>query len=182
MRDKAGLSGLDMEVQWRTDRDSERGADQVIAWTLGAGNREIAHPGGEQVLHWSVGQPLSLRLRWARDGTQRPVNDPSQQQLHVSGLEAEWQYQGPWALLRMINDHSSMLRQPNVDYTEFPLGLEVPVHAQPEEENQTLMFLRISLMSQGGKAPLSLHPLPVQAPLSPFGYAPRSVADTGDFQ
>lgn len=182
MRDKAGLSGLDMEVQWRTDRDSERGADQVIAWTLGAGNREIAHPGDEQVLHWSVGQPLSLRLRWARDGTQRPVNDPSQQQLHVSGLEAEWQYQGPWALLRMINDHSSMLRQPNVDYTEFPLGLEVPVHAQPEEENQTLMFLRISLMSQGGKAPLSLHPLPVQAPLSPFGYAPRSVADTGDFQ
>ncbi|WP_175650012.1 type VI secretion system protein [Pseudomonas sp. Marseille-P9899] len=181
VRDNAGLSGIDMEVRWRTDRDSERGADQVITWALGAGNREIVHPGEEQVLHWSVGQPLSLRLRWARDGTQRPVNDPSQQQLHVSGLEAEWQYQGPWALLRLISAHSSMLRQPNVDYTEFPLSLEVPVHAQPEEENQTLMFLRLSLMSQGGKAPLSIHPLPVQAPLSPFGYAPRSVADTGDY-
>lgn len=182
IRDQAGLSGIDLEVRWRTDRDSERGADQVIAWTLGAGNREIAHPGDGQVLHWNVGQPLSLRLRWARDGTQRPVNDPSQQQLHVSGVEAEWQYQGPWALLRMIAAHSSMLRQPNVDYTEFPLSLEVPVHAQPEEENQSLMFLRLSLMSQGGKAPLSIHPLPVQAPLSPFGYAPRSMADTGDYQ
>lgn len=181
VRDKAGLSGIDMEVTWRTDRDSERGADQVIAWTLGAGNREIVFPGDEQVLHWSVGQPLSLRLRWARDGTQRPVNDPVQQQLHVSGLEAEWQYEGPWALLRMIAAHSSMLRQPNVDYTEFPLSLAVPVHAQPEEENQTLMFLRLSLMSQGGKAPLSLPPLPVQAPRSPFGYAPRSVADAGDY-
>ncbi|MDU9389024.1 type VI secretion system protein [Pseudomonas sp. zfem002] len=181
VRDKAGLSGIDLEVTWRTDRDSERGADQVIAWTLGSGVREIVWPGDEQVLHWSVGQPLNLRLRWARDGTQRPVNDPLQQQLHVSGLEAEWQYQGPWALLRMMAAHSSMLRQPNVDYTEFPLSLEVPVHAQPEEDNQTQMFLRLSLMSQGGKAPLSIHPLPVQAPHSPFGYTPRSVADSGDY-
>ena len=181
MRDKAGLSGIDMEVTWRTDRDSERGADQVIAWTLGTGNREIVYPGDDQVLHWSLGQTLNLRLRWARDGTQRPVNDPVQQQLHVNGLEAEWQYQGPWALLRMMAAHSSMLRQPNVDYTEFPLRLEVPVHAQPEEDNQTQMFLRLSLMSQGGKAPLSIHPLPVQAPLSQLGYAPRAVAVSGDY-
>ena len=181
MRDKAGLSGIDMEVTWRTDRDSERGADQVIAWSLEAGTRQIVWPGDDQVLHWSLGQTLNLRLRWARDGTQRPVNDPLQQQLHVSGLEAEWQYQGPWALLRMMAAHSSQLRQPNVDYTEFPLSLEVPVHAQPEEDNQTQMFLRLSLMSQGGKAPLSIHPLPVQAPLSPLGYAPRAVAISGDY-
>ncbi|MDD0974511.1 type VI secretion system protein [Pseudomonas fontis] len=180
MRDPAGLSGVDLEVRWRTDRDSERGADQVISWTLGAGNREIAHPGEDQVLHWNVGQPVNLRLRWAKDGTQRPVNDPLQQQLHVSGVEAEWYYRGPWALLRLMNAHGSRVRQPNLNYTEFPLSLEVPVHAQPTEVNQTLMFLRLSLMSQGGKAPLAIHPLPEQAPLSPFGYEPRSLADSGE--
>ncbi|MCV4286381.1 type VI secretion system protein ImpL [Pseudomonas capsici] len=183
MRDKAGLVGADMEIQWRTDRDSERGADQVINWKLVSGNREISYPGqAQQVLHWNVGQPLSLILRWARDGTQRPVNDPLQSDLRVNGLEAEWQYLGPWSLLRLMSAHVSVQRQPNVDYTEFPLSLEVPVHAPANEENQALMFVRLSLMSQGGKAPLSIQPLPVQAPRSPFGSAPRSVVDAGVYR
>ncbi|MFJ4142857.1 type VI secretion system protein [Pseudomonas sp. NPDC089734] len=183
LRDKAGLMGADMDIQWRTDRDSERGADQVISWKLISGNRDISYPGqAEQVLHWNVGQPLSLVLRWARDGTQRPVNDPLQPDLRVSGLEAEWQYLGPWSLLRLMSAHVSMQRQPNVDYTEFPLSLEVPVHAPANEENQALMFLRLSLMSQGGKVPLSIQPLPVQAPRSPFGSAPRSVVDAGVYR
>lgn len=177
VRDKAGLVGADMEVRWRTDRDSERGADQVISWKLIAGNQAISYPGDtSNVLHWSVGQPVSLILRWARDGTQRPVNDPLQPDLRVGGLEAEWQYIGPWALLRLMGAHVSMQRQPNMDYTEFPLSLEVPVHAPAGEGNQTLMFVRLSLMSQGSKAPLSIQPLPTLAPRSPFGSAPRSVA------
>ncbi|MDY7560403.1 type VI secretion protein IcmF/TssM N-terminal domain-containing protein [Pseudomonas sp. CCC3.2] len=180
LRDKAGLVGIDMEVRWRTDRDSEHGADQVIAWTLGAGNQGIGYPGEEQqVLHWNVGQPISLMLRWAKSGTQQPVNDPLQADLRVSGLEAEWQYQGPWSLLRLMGAHVSTQRQPNMDYTDFPLSLEVPVHAPQNEENQTLMFVRLSLMSQGGKAPLSIQPLPVQAPRSPYGYAPRAIVDAG---
>lgn len=179
LRDKAGLAGIDMEVRWRTDRDSEQGADQVIAWTLDAGNQGISYPGEEQqVLHWNVGQPINLLLlRWAKGGTQRPVNDPLQADLRVSGLEAEWQYLGPWSLLRLMSAHVSMQRQPNADYTDFPLSLAVPVHAPQDEENQAVMFVRLSLMSQGGKAPLSIQPLPVQAPRSPFGYGPRSVVD-----
>ncbi|WP_024658999.1 type VI secretion protein IcmF/TssM N-terminal domain-containing protein [Pseudomonas syringae USA007] len=177
IRDKAGLLGADMEVRWRTDRDSERGADQVINWKLIAGNQTISYPGDTpNVLHWTVGQPVSLILRWARDGTQRPVNDPLQPDLRVGGLEAEWQYIGPWSLLRLMSAHVSMQRQPNMDYTEFPLSLEVPVHAPANEGNQTLMFVRLSLMSQGSKAPLSIQPLPTLAPRSPFGSAPRSVA------
>jgi type VI secretion system protein ImpL len=55
-----------------------------------------------------------------------------------------------------------------MDYTDFPLILRLPVSAQSRTEEQTLMFLRLSLMTQGSKLPLSIQPLPTRAPRSPF--------------
>jgi type VI secretion system protein ImpL len=165
-----------MDVRWRTDREEERGADQVIAWSLDAGNQQINYPGeGQQNLRWMVGQPVRLTLRWARNGYQRPANDPLQPNLVVRDLEAGWEYQGPWSLLRLMRSLGSAQRQPNVDYTDFPLALQLPVTAQTQARTaqQTLMFVRLSLMSQGSKLPLSIPPLPTQAPRSPF-LAPAS--------
>ncbi|MDO7899022.1 type VI secretion system protein [Pseudomonas citrulli] len=187
VRDKSGLIGVEMDVRWRTDREQERGADQVIAWGLNAGNQQINYPGeAQQNLRWMVGQPVSLTLRWARNGYQRPANDPLQPNLVVRDLEAGWQYQGPWSLLRLMRSLVSAQRQPNVDYTDFPLTLQLPVTArnptQPQPQGlaqdrvaqQTLMFVRLSLMSQGSKLPLSLPPLPTRAPRSPFLATPSS--------
>ncbi|WP_448632684.1 MULTISPECIES: type VI secretion system protein [Pseudomonas fluorescens group] len=182
VRDKSGLLGVEMDVRWRTDREQERGADQVIAWDLSAGNQQINYPGeAQQNLRWMVGQPVSLTLRWARNGYQRPANDPLQPNLVVRDLEAGWQYQGPWSLLRLMRSLVSAQRQPNVDYTDFPLTLQLPVIArnptqapqpqglaQDRVAQQTLMFVRVSLMSQGSKLPLSMPPLPTRAPRSPF--------------
>lgn len=171
VRDKSGILGVEMDVRWRTDRDEERGADQVIAWGLNAGNQQIRYPGGgQQNLRWMVGQPVSLTLRWARNGYQRPANDPLQPNLVVRDLEAGWEYQGPWSLLRLMRSQASAQRQPNVGYTDFPLALQLPVTAQTQARTaeQTLMFVRLSLMSQGSKLPLSIPPLPTRAPRSPF--------------
>lgn len=179
VRDKSGILGVEMDVRWRTDRDEERGADQVIAWGLNAGNQQISYPGAEQPnLRWMVGQPVRLTLRWARNGYQRPVNDPLQPDLVVRDLEAGWEYQGPWALLRLMRSLVSAQRQPNVDYTDFPLALQLPVTArtQARTAEQTLMFVRLSLMSQGSKLPLSIPPLPTRAPRSPFMATPSSPA------
>lgn len=176
VRDKSGLLGVEMDVRWRTDRSEERGADQVIAWGMSAGNQQISYPGdAQQNLRWMVGQPVSLTLRWARNGYQRPANDPLQPDLVVRDLEAGWQYQGPWSLLRLMRSLVSAQRQPYVDYTDFPLTLQLPVTAQTQAgtAQQTLMFVRLSLMSQGSKLPLSIPPLPTRAPRSPF-MAPSS--------
>ncbi|WP_053157192.1 type VI secretion protein IcmF/TssM N-terminal domain-containing protein [Pseudomonas sp. Pf153] len=181
VRDKSGILGVEMDVRWRTDRDEERGADQVIAWAIDAGNQQISYPGeARQNLRWMIGQPVRLTLRWARNGYQRPANDPLQPNLVVRDLEAGWEYEGPWSLLRLMRSLVSVQRQPNVDYTDFPLTLQLPVtgqiatqppalaQIQARTTQQTLMFLRLSLMSQGSKLPLSIPPLPTQAPRSPF--------------
>lgn len=174
-RDKSGALGLDMEVRWRTDRESERGADQVIAWSLHAADRQLDFPGEPGRLLWNAGEPLHLLLRWAKDSGQRPGIDPLQPSMAVNDLEVGWEYRGPWALMRLLRTHVVAQRQPSPDYTDFPLTLRVPVRGVTQGEPEALMFLRLSLMAQGGKQPLSLQPLPVRAPRSPFdGWRPDS--------
>lgn len=169
IRDQSGAIGVELEVRWRTDREDEQGADQVIAWTLNGAGQQIAHPGeAGQRLRWNVGDPLQLVLRWARDSNQRPTIDPLQPSMAVSGLEAGWEYRGPWALLRMMRVHVVPQRLPNMDYTDFPLTLQVPVRGALDANPQAQMFMRLSLLSQGSKLPLSIQPLPVVAPASPF--------------
>ncbi|MBU1333166.1 MAG: type VI secretion system protein ImpL [Gammaproteobacteria bacterium] len=169
VRDESGILGVELDVRWRTDREDERGADQVIAWSLHAADRQIAHPGeAGQRLHWNVGDPLQVMLRWARDSEQRPSIDPLQPSMAVSELEAGWEYRGPWALMRLLRSHIVMQRQPSMDYTEFPLTLQVPVRGSWDGSPEARMFMRLSLLSQGSKLPLSIPPLPVMAPRSPF--------------
>ncbi|OEC34812.1 type VI secretion system protein ImpL [Pseudomonas cuatrocienegasensis] len=169
VRDESGILGVELDVRWRTDREDERGADQVIGWSLHAADRQIAHPGEVgQRLHWNVGDPLQVMLRWARDSEQRPSIDPLQPSMAVSELEAGWEYRGPWALMRLLRSHIVMQRQPSMDYTEFPLTLQVPVRGAWDGSTQARMFMRLSLLSQGSKLPLSIPPLPVMAPRSPF--------------
>ncbi|MDX9669647.1 MULTISPECIES: type VI secretion system protein [unclassified Pseudomonas] len=171
VRDKSGILGVELDVRWRTDREEEKGADQVIAWGLLAGNQQISYPGAEQPnLRWMVGQPIRLTLRWARNGKERPVNDPLQPNLVVRDMEAGWEYGGPWSLLRLMRAHFSVQRQPNLDYTDFPLALRLPVTAATDSvtSESTRMFVRLSLMSQGSKLPLAIPPLPTRAPRSPY--------------
>ncbi|EIK95427.1 type VI secretion protein IcmF [Pseudomonas sp. M47T1] len=169
MRDKSGMTGVDLDVRWRTDRDQERGADQVIAWGLNAGSQQLVYPGAEQpALRWNIGEPVRLTLRWAKNSDQRPVSDPSQPSLAVSDLQAGWEYDGPWALLRLMRSHDASQRQPNVDFTEFPLSLQLPVHGQAAVDNLARLYVRLSVMSQGSKQPLSIQPLPWRAPQSPY--------------
>ncbi|BAU74739.1 type VI secretion system protein [Metapseudomonas furukawaii] len=178
-RDPSGAVGLELDVRWRTDREDERGADQVIAWGLHAGDRQIGFPGDARRLHWNLGEPVQLLLRWAKDGGQRPDIDPLQPGMAVADLEAGWEYRGPWALLRLMRSHVVLQRQPSRDYTDFPLTLQVPVRGAPDGNLQARMFVRLSLMTQGGKLPLSIQPLPVKAPRSPFADPiSRSVVST----
>lgn len=179
VRDKSGILGVELDVRWRTDREDEKGADQVIAWGLLAGSQQIDYPAAEQPnLRWMVGQPVRLTLRWARNGKERPVNDPLQPNLVVRDLEAGWEYGGPWSLLRMMRAHFSVQRQPSMDYTDFPLTLRLPVTASTDSVTSefTRMYVRLSLMSQGSKLPLAIAPLPTRAPRSPFQFTGTTAA------
>lgn len=174
LRNQDGIRGLDVDVRWRTDREAEQGADQVIEWSLAAGSDLIRYPGGEQSrLRWSLEQPVKLLLRWAINGSQRPADDPQQLALAVYQYEAGWEYDGPWALLRLLRSHVAFERLTTIDYNETPLAFRVPVYAPSSSDNQAQMFVRLTLLSAGGKQPLAMGSLPVNAPKSPFVTQPQ---------
>jgi type VI secretion system protein ImpL len=168
-RDQDGIKGIDMDVRWRTDREAELGADQVIEWSLSSGSQQIRYPADDtHRLRWTLDQPVKLLLRWAKNATQKPADDPLQPALAVFEYEAGWEYQGPWALLRMLRGHVAFERIPTINYSETPLAFRLPVYAPYSVENHALMFVRIALMNPSGKSPLALTPLPFKAPISPF--------------
>ncbi|KIH83455.1 type VI secretion system protein [Pseudomonas batumici] len=180
LRDKDGVRGLDLEVRWRTDREEERGADQVIDWSLATGSREVGYP-AENLSHanWTVGEPVRLALRWAKGSSQRPLDDPKQPALAVADLQASWSYEGAWALLRFIHANQAGNHFATQDESDRPLALQLPLRSPLPGNANALMFLRLSLKAVGGKQPLILSALPTRVPASPYGSVfPLPVAST----
>lgn len=168
IRDKEGLRGMDLEVRWRSDREEERGADQIIDWSLETGPRLVSYP-AEAISHanWTVGEPVSLTLRWAQGSNQRPQDDPRQTALAVTDLSARWSYEGPWALLRMIRANQAINHFTSQGDGDRPLALQLPLQTSSRNAG-ALMFMRFSLKAIGGKQPLTLSELPVRIPPSPY--------------
>ncbi|WP_434155572.1 type VI secretion system protein [Pseudomonas sp. JZ134] len=169
LADKQGTQGVDIEVRWRTDRQEERGADQIIDWDLSSGVRHVRYPGElKGRLTWRLDDPVKLILRWATGSTQRPAEDPRQPGLAVYDREAGWGYEGSWALIRFMRANHAYERFPSDDTGDRPLAFQLPVRSPIPGESSALVFLRVSLMPVGGKEALSITALPVSAPKSPF--------------
>ncbi|MGP0015735.1 type VI secretion system protein [Pseudomonas sp.] len=180
LRDKDGVRGLDLEIRWRTDREEERGADQVIDWNLATGPREVGYP-AENLSHanWTVGEPVRLALSWAKGSSQRPLDDPKQPALAVTDVQASWSYEGTWALLRFIHANQAGNHFATQDEGDRPLALQLPLRSPLPGNANALMFLRLSLKAVGGKQPLTLSTLPTRVPASPYGSVfPLPVAST----
>jgi len=175
-RDQDGIKGIDLDVRWRTDREAELGANQVIQWSLQSGSQQISYPGKDNLrLRWALGQPVKLLLRWAKDAAQSPADDPLQPALAVVDYEAGWEYAGPWALLRLLRAHVALERLPTINYSETPLAFHLPVYAPDSSDNHALMFMRVALMNPSGKSPLAIAPLPIKAPAAPFSSTPAAI-------
>lgn len=174
LRDKEGLRGLDVDIRWRTDREEERGADQVINWSLSTGPRAVSYP-AQSISHasWTVGEPVTLALLWASGSSQRPLDDPRQSALAVADQQASWAYDGAWALLRLIRANQATHYFTSMDNTDRPLALQLPLRSAVPADASALMFMRLSLKAVGSKLPLNLSALPVRVPASPFGPAPQ---------
>lgn len=154
----AGPAAYQVGAEFRVNRPREVEANQIIEWALRIGVQEI-HAGEETAsINWRPGDPVTLRLRWARDGSVLP--QPAGEQPYVDGLTATFTYDGRWALLRLLQAHRASFqdfgqggdRQPHTlrfDIPTIPAGLEPgarPVLTQPMAEAR--VFVRVSLSSE----------------------------------
>ncbi|STQ90758.1 type VI secretion system protein [Iodobacter fluviatilis] len=163
--------GLDIDVQWRSDKDKEQGADQVIEWGLMVGTQRMRFPLGERAKQrWLLGQPIVFSLRWAADSPQLPIEENTQPALMVLNQTAEWRYTGAWSLLHFLRHHqapSGMVLQDEFSYPAMLFSLPLGGPAKPRAQ----MFARLGISAVGAKSLLPtqlIQALPLKAPASPF--------------
>jgi type VI protein secretion system component VasK len=164
----SGPAAYQVGAEFRVNRPREVEANQIIEWALRIGVQELRMGDETASINWRPGDPVSLRLRWARDGAMQP--QPAGDQPYVDGLTATFTYDGRWALLRLLQAHRASFqdfgqggdRQPHTlrfDIPTSPTGQEPgtrPVLTQPTAEAR--VFVRVSLSSEAPAGDAKLTP------------------------
>ncbi|MFN9001203.1 MAG: type VI secretion protein IcmF/TssM N-terminal domain-containing protein, partial [Holosporales bacterium] len=100
-----GTPSVQFQVDFRTDRQRERGGDKVLSWHMDVGPQRITDRDQERTSGWRAGHPVILTIRWAQNSDVLPLADPRLPNLAVEGPAAIFEFSGRWALLRLIKAH-----------------------------------------------------------------------------
>ena len=148
-------------------------SNQMIHWTLQAGNSNASWPGTAATVTWNIGDPVSLDLQWADLSRYRPLPDAKQPDLRVSGYHSVFQAGGAWALLRLRDLHKSGSSTNALDPAQQLLQFQLPVlrpagaGASASTGNaQFFLTLKFSARDPASKAmaPLTVPDFPFSAP------------------
>lgn len=160
---------FNLDVSFRVNRGREVGGDQVIDWQLSSGPDTVTLRGEKKPLRWSLGEAISLRLRWAENSTRIPAIAVDQPHIRVDGRRVEIVYDNLWSLMDLIRRH----RSGSDDFAEFvdsrPHTLRVEIPTRPVDGGSiepARLFLRVELSTllEGQPVPLVMTPFPYEAP------------------
>lgn len=160
----AGRARYELDVAFRENRMNELNGNGIIEWTLTAGDMHVSNYDRDSRLSWLVGQPMTLRLRWARDGNQVPVRAISQfGRVSQEARTATFVHDTPWGLVSMLQQHGLGRSREADGMTRMPhlLGFELEA-TQGGPEGTTMpvrVYIGLSVMAVGeeGDEGQSLH-------------------------
>jgi type VI secretion system protein ImpL len=174
VREGESPGGVALQVNWRTNRGNEIGGDQLIEWTLSAGEQAQRYPGANKAdIRWYAGQPVSLAFRWAANSQASPgaPKENSDALFVVNGKQALWAADGPWALFQLFRQFQIEAGSMNLSGHGMPLGASIPTNDQ-SKSYVTRVFFQINAVSEvdGTKELLPPPVFPMgPAPMTPFG-------------
>ncbi|MDE2154555.1 MAG: hypothetical protein KGJ32_01475 [Xanthomonadaceae bacterium] len=151
-------------------------SNQLIAWTVRSGDDSIAWPGSATGVSWNFGEPVSFDMQWADRSRFVPLPDPAQPDLSVSGYHATFEGGGSWALLRLIDRHSTNAAaadalDPDLQLLQFRLPVQAKADTARSQshagEAGLYLTLRLSAPDPASKAivPLAVPAFPREAPV-----------------
>lgn len=168
----------EVTADFRVNRQREQGANQIIEWVLQVGGGLLHNGPEQQVATWRPGDPVALRLRWAKDGAEVPLaldDGPG-----VEDRSAIFGYTGRWALLRLLQAQKAGDQDvgrggdPQPHLLRFTIPT-IPAGSDPlgKAEKESRIYVRVALASvpppaEGGGTPAKrrhiLPSFPVEAP------------------
>lgn len=164
---------LSVEIDFRTNRDSEVNGNKIIDWEALVGQTRITNRDNKRATTWRTGDPVHLCFRWASNAGLRPATDqPSGAQ--VERRRACFIYEGRWALLRLLTMHaatpSDRGRQPFLRPHTLRFEVETTlagdgVITSNLAQSQTRIYNRVGLTLPGGQSSYVLpREIPRRAP------------------
>lgn len=176
----------DLDVEMRVNREHERCGEQIIEWVLDRGGLTVDQRSTGKTVRWQPGQPLELRLRWAKDAPALPAGGAGRAGFFVDGSWAVWRFSDRWALLHLLE---ALAAEPQ-DFTGFedpaPHTLRLsaalrkaPAPAEdgpppavagvtdptcPPDAAETRVYVRLRVLAPEDKGLLVRRPFPLSAP------------------
>ena len=142
------------------------GHNQLVSWALSTSSSQIVAPNGMTArLHWAFGQALTFNLTWAERSAWRPEGVANTEGMQTEGVAAHVDFNGPWALLRMLDRWAVRQRSgaEGVLAKAWPIEFRVPVrrvepaHADLQQGVATINFdLTLSAIDPATNAVQSL--------------------------
>lgn len=154
-------------MRFRTNVNAEIDGNKIIDWSITVGDQNLKLRDPYRPLRWKVGDPVRLSLRFANDTALIPRTDPDNPHLEVSRKNVVFRFDGPWALLDMMQ----MLRVAEAsDARTTVLKFDIPVQNDIQETGvrpkPVRVFVSVTLSEPGKTAPLPWPAVfPERAPL-----------------
>lgn len=157
----------DLRVRFRANPSQELLADQIIEWRLTSGTTRVGARQSDQIIAWQHGQPVRLRLRWARGSPYRPSLVGDEITANWQSLD-EWTveqtFADPWALFSFVEQHFD---------TTTPDGgvllrVELPVYRQAtqgSDQDALKMVSFIQILFFKNEVPVTAPDFPLEAPV-----------------
>ncbi len=161
-QDPAAPAGLDVMVKFRASTNGEQDGNKIIDWSITIGDQTLSLRDAPRALRWRVGETIRISLRFANDVPIVPRADPDNPYLEVSRKNAVFRFEGPWALLDMLQ----LMRTNELSDTRNSLlKLEVPVQSDERDPTSRARPVRVFVgmtLSEPGKT--TALPWPAQFP------------------
>ncbi len=89
-------------TDFRANQAEEVMGNRIIEWKLTCGEQMIAYGDEKTKGYWKLGSPISLSLRWARNGMDYPVFAGKFGQADSEGRTVTYRFENQWSLLRFL--------------------------------------------------------------------------------
>lgn len=180
-----GSIAVHLTAAFNVRQSAERGADQVVGWTLRSADNSASYPNGASAFDWLPGQSLALDVTWAELSRFTPYADLALPDAPtVSGRTATFAQGGMWALIRFVQGYASSQGPTTADgiTLRFPVPIATVAAAQaasspvaPLSLAQLMLTLRLQGVDTTSHASVALK-LPVFPASAPRLYAERTSA------
>jgi type VI secretion system protein ImpL len=104
--DPGAAMGYDLEVAFRVEREQERGANQIIDWTLRVGEQQVSLRDQMRPLRWRPGMPVAVSLRWAANAPDVPVACLRDRAVAIQDRTITFRYNSRWSLMALLRAHA----------------------------------------------------------------------------